>query len=287
MGLFTGVPVLVLLLLSLVVCSNASLFDLFTTWSSSNVRWLADGKSATITLDQASAAGCTSKDSYVFGKFGAYIKLPPFDSAGTVTTFYLSSPFPNQSEFDLEFLGNKSGQPFLLHTNVFTNGQGGREQQIYLPGGFDPTAAFHYYSFEWTADIVVFRVDNHPVREFKNLVGKVANFTFCTQKPMKLFFSIWDGSKWATRGGQDPVNYADAPFTATYTDFSLDGCYATGPSGAQACQSDSLAHCPPLTAQDVDYLSSIRYNPAQVKYNYCDDRNRYLTAPPECAYNAM
>lgn len=282
MGSFSGVPIMALLL-TMVVCSNANLGDDFTTWSSGNVQWLADGKSAEISLTASSSAGCSSKDSWVFGTFGAWIKLPPADSAGTVTTFYLSSPAPGQCEFDFEFLGNKSGEPFLLHSNVFVDGVGGREQQIYLPGGFDPSAAFHYYSFQWTADSVVFRVDGQPIREFKNLATQVPDFKYCTQKPMGLYYSIWDGSKWATRGGQDPVNYNDAPFTAAYTNFVLDGCMA----GAAACQSDSHAHGAALTSEEVAQMQSIRSNKSMVKYNYCDDSNRYPTAPPECAYNAM
>ncbi|KAG0602556.1 hypothetical protein M758_10G022700 [Ceratodon purpureus] len=286
MGSFGGLAFIVLVM-SAVVCVNGNLYDEFSTWSPGNVRWLADGKSVSISLDQASSAGVSSNTKYVYGTFGAWIKLPPFDSAGTVTTFYLSSPFPSQCEFDFEFLGNKSGQPFLLHTNVFVDGVGGREQQIFFPDGFDPTADFHFYSFDWTADSVVFRVDNQPIREFKNLAGQVPNFTFCKTKPMGLFFSIWDGSSWATRGGQDKIDFSHAPFTATYTNFVMDGCVATGQADAQACQSDRRAHSSALTTQEVAGMESIRSNPARVKYNYCDDRNRYPTAPPECAYNAM
>jgi hypothetical protein len=56
-------------------------------------------------------------------------------------------------ELDFEFLGNVSGQPITLQTNMYLDGQGNREIRHYLP--FDPTADFHKYSLLWNENIIM------------------------------------------------------------------------------------------------------------------------------------
>ena len=64
----------------------------------------------------------------------------------------LKSNTSSHDELDFEFLGSKK-PPYLLHTNVFANDNGGREQRISL--WFDSTMDFHNYQILWNPYQVV------------------------------------------------------------------------------------------------------------------------------------
>lgn len=66
----------------------------------------------------------------------------------------MSSDGANHNEFDFEFLGNTTGEPYLVQTNIYVNGVGNREQRLNL--WFDPTADFHSYSILWNQRQVVY-----------------------------------------------------------------------------------------------------------------------------------
>ncbi|CBI31757.3 unnamed protein product, partial [Vitis vinifera] len=88
-------------------------------------------------LDKASGSRFQSKNEYLLGRD----PLVP----GTVTACYLSSLGPNHDELDYKVLGNLSGDPYILHTNVCCSPRKeNREQLFYL--WFDPTATFTHNS---------------------------------------------------------------------------------------------------------------------------------------------
>ncbi|XP_057421668.1 probable xyloglucan endotransglucosylase/hydrolase protein 23 [Lotus japonicus] len=261
--------------------------DFQITWGDGRAKILNNGNLLTLSLDKASGSGFESKNEYLFGKIDMQIKLVPGNSAGTVTAYYLSSKGSTWDEIDFEFLGNLSGDPYTLHTNVFSQGKGNREQQFHL--WFDPTADFHTYSILWNPQRIVFSVDGTPIREFKNLES--AGVPFPKNQPMRLTSSLWNADDWATRGGLVKTDWSKAPFTASYRNFNANNaCVWSG--GKSSCKSNS-----PSTAsgsaswlkQELDSTGYQRLRWVQknyMVYNYCADKKRFPQGlPTECTHS--
>ncbi|KAI5079984.1 hypothetical protein GOP47_0005463 [Adiantum capillus-veneris] len=251
------------------------------SWAPTNVKFLG-GESLQLVLDQSTGSGFASKESYLFGDIDMQIKLVPGDSAGTVTAYYLSSEGAKHDELDFEFLGNASGQPYVLQTNVFSAGVGGREQRITL--WFDPTQDFHTYSVNWSAKRVVFLVDGVPIRVFSN--NEAVGVPYLRQQAMRVYSSIWNGDSWATQGGLLKINWANAPFVATYRNFgAANACRASTPAAASACVRAAASNHISGTGGaapsfDRNKLQWVKKN--FMVYDYCTDSARYRSAPAEC-----
>ncbi|XP_059071474.1 xyloglucan endotransglucosylase/hydrolase 2-like isoform X2 [Cryptomeria japonica] len=265
------------LLVSLVLSSShlvsANFYNDFDiTWGNDRAKILDNGQRLQLTLDQSSGSGFQSKNEYLFGKIDMQIKLVPGNSAGTVTAYYLSSQGDKHDEIDFEFLGNLSGDPYIMHTNVFSQGKGGREQQFYL--WFDPTADFHTYSLLWNPQQIMFSVDGTPVRVFKN--SEDLGVAYPKNQAMRLYSSLWNADNWATRGGAVKIDWSKSPFVASYGNFKAETC-----SASSDCSVNSWYGAEALVSSEQQKLEWVREN--YMIYNYCSDSKRFPQGlPAEC-----
>uniref|UniRef100_A0A453SR10 Xyloglucan endotransglucosylase/hydrolase n=1 Tax=Aegilops tauschii subsp. strangulata TaxID=200361 RepID=A0A453SR10_AEGTS len=265
-----GLAILLAASCALAAASFDKEFDI--TWGDGRGKILNNGQLLTLGLDKVSGSGFQSKHEYLFGKIDMQLKLVPGNSAGTVTAYYLSSQGPTHDEIDFEFLGNVTGEPYTLHTNVFTQGQGQREQQFRL--WFDPTNDFHTYSILWNPKHIIFMVDDMPIRDFRNLEGK--GIAFPKNQPMRLYSSLWNADDWATQGGRVKTDWSHAPFSASYRGFKADACVAPGTGAAGEWYNQELD----LTRQQRMRWVQRNY----MIYNYCTDPKRVAQGvPAECS----
>ncbi|KAL8128626.1 hypothetical protein V2J09_017781 [Rumex salicifolius] len=273
--------------------ANASNFNknFAITWGDGRAKMVNGGKQLALSLDKYSGSGFQSKNSYLFLKVDMRIKLVPDNSAGTVTTFFLSSLGANHDEIDFEFLGNTTGEPYTIHTNVFSQGKGNREQQFQL--WFDPTKDFHTYSIAWTPRHIMFSIDGTTIRRFKNLES--IGVAFPKSKPMRIFASLWNADEWATQGGRVKTDWDKAPFMATYGSYTLKGCkWSKGKSSCTTTTSSSSTTTSSSSENDHVWLNEEMNSSSQDKinwvkdnhmiYDYCKDINRFPQGlPPECS----
>ncbi|KAH7861575.1 hypothetical protein Vadar_027946 [Vaccinium darrowii] len=262
----TSVMLSVVVFTTILMAASAENFyrDVEIFFGNEHANILNGGKLLTLSLDNDCGSGFQSKNSYLFGRFDMHIKLVPGNSAGTVATFYLSSLGPAHDEIDFEFLGNVSGQPYVIHTNIYSQGNGNREQQFYP----------------------CLMVDEKPIRVFNN--NEAIGVPFPNSQAMKVYSSIWDAEDWATEGGRVKTDWTQAPFTASYKNFELKACvYSSGSSSCGSSEStNSITNTEAwqtqgLDADDREQLLWVQEN--CMIYNYCTDYARFPDGLPcEC-----
>jgi len=253
------------------------------TWGFKNTAIWGDGNNLALILDKVTGSGIQTQEKYLFGSIEMHIKLVSGNSAGTVTTYYLSSTGNKHDEIDFEFLGNVSGQPYIIHTNVFAQGVGNREQQFYP--WFDPTADFHNYTIHWNPHQIVWYIDGMPIRVFRN--HQNIGIPYPNRQPMKAYSSIWNGDNWATRGGLVKIDWKNAPFVARYRQLQLRACKWLGLSSINQCASYTASNWwmssqySKLSYAQMGQMAWVRKN--YMIYDYCKDTKRFKgQVPREC-----
>lgn len=131
-------------------------------------------------------------------------------------------------------------------------------------------------------------MDGVPVRVFRN--QEANGVPYLTRQAMKVHATIWDGDTWATRGGRVKIDWAHAPFVASYGTYASSACVSAADdgNGDSEGQVGSAFCCP----GDASSWMARRLGPdgeravawARDKYmvmDYCDDPWN-LGRPAEC-----
>jgi len=126
-------------------------------------------------------------DKYIFfGKVSATLKSSP--GTGIVSSFILESD--DLDEIDWEWLGSDNG-------NVQTNFFGKGDTSTYDRGGTSPVGTpidtWHTYTIDWTAEKIVWSIDNAEVRTLTYNDPTAHAGTRYPQTPMKVKMGNWIG----------------------------------------------------------------------------------------------
>ncbi|KAL3675348.1 hypothetical protein R1sor_025296 [Riccia sorocarpa] len=262
----------------------------YVLYGQTNVKFLNNSKVVQLALTNSTGSGFASKVPYLFGQFSMKVKLVAGDSAGTVTSYYMASTTKNWCELDFEFLGNSTGQPYILQTNVFAEGVGNREQRIYL--WFDPSADYHEYGILWNQALIMFLVDGKVIRVFHRATD--LKVPYLDYQPMYIYSTIWNGETWATQGGRVKTNWTAQPFVASYTGLGKNNACGVKDSSStrdlHACYAmlyQSSYGQPPNLALSQTQISQLKLvHDKYLIYDYCTDLNRFGgVQPPECGRN--
>ncbi len=140
-------------------------------------------------------------DWYRYGYFASRLRAP--HGGGLVAAFFtFADPISanGQNEIDMELTGNAMRQIELTyHVN-------GHHHRDIVPLGFDASAGFHTYAFEWLPDAIKWYVDNRLVHISREDVGGL-------DRPQQIFLSLWNSLRMPHWLGR--IDPSAAPWTMT------------------------------------------------------------------------
>ncbi len=162
--------------------SNGGMFN--CTWRSNAVSVQNSSAKLSILSDvNGGYAGGEISTSEKYG-YGLYeVRMKPAKNPGIVSSFftYTGPSYGTQwDEIDIEFLGKNTN---IVQFNYYTNSQGDHEYVYNL--GFDASAAFHTYAFDWQPNSITWYVDGKAV---------YTATTNLPSTPGKIMMNIWPGT---------------------------------------------------------------------------------------------
>jgi beta-glucanase (GH16 family) len=170
-----------------------------------------------------------------FGKVSAYMKASP--GVGIVSSFILESD--DLDEIDWEWVG---GDNFHVQTNFFGKGDTTTYDRGLSVPADAPVDKFHTYTIDWTAERIIWSVDDVPVRTLSYNDPVAHGGTRYPPTPMKIMMGSWIGCidindpekkgtcEWV--GGEavftDATKYQMFVKTVTVEDYSTGESYSYG-----------------------------------------------------------
>lgn len=185
-------------------------------WNRNNISF-SDGIMSLALNDTAydgepySCAQYQSTGTYGYGKYSARFKSAP--GTGVVTGFFVydeSQGSGHQDEIDVEILDS----PYdgvdapQLQVNYFKDGDGNHEEMIAL--GFDPSAAYHLYAFEWTETSINWYVDGVLVHTVSGTASTLPT------RVGKIMMNLWNPGSDEWVGPFDYVEPSVAAFQSVW-----------------------------------------------------------------------
>jgi endo-1,3-1,4-beta-glycanase ExoK len=150
-----------------------------------------------------------------YGRVRARAKLATGSAVvSSIVTIYLTWPFDNWNELDIEHLGFKPTD-VQLNSMVYTGpaltppvttSVKPTEDPLIKPLGFDPSVDFHVYTIEWTPTSARFSIDDTLLREW------TAHIDLMTL-PQNVLLTIWASG---SPGWAGPVTADTGKASATY-----------------------------------------------------------------------
>lgn len=127
-------------------------------------------------------------------------------------------------------------------------------------------------------------VDSVPIRTYRNHANE--GVPYPRWQPMSIKISLWNGDSWATRGGQDKIDWSQGPFVASFRNYKIDACVWNG--NPRFCRAGSPTNW--WNQKQFSTLTSIQrrlfkwVRNYHVIYDYCQDNQRFQNnLPKECS----